>query len=193
MRILSKVSKKVKERGILGLIFTAIRKISHYIYLTDIRIKIGKKNIGRNCYFDGDIEIKCGEILFGNNVYVGRNVVFWGNGRIVIGDNSIISDYVSIFSDREVKIGKDCSIASFSFIIDSNHQVRKDILIHNQPKDTLPVEIGNDVWISASCVITAGSKIEDGAVIGANSVVSGKIPAYAIAMGYPARVIKNRE
>lgn len=54
------------------------------------------------------------------------------------------------------------------------------------------VIIGNDVWIAAGAVITRGIKIGDGAVIGANAVVTKDVPPYAIVAGIPAKVIKYR-
>lgn len=50
--------------------------------------------------------------------------------------------------------------------------------------------IGNDVWLGQGCKILAGSRIGDGAVIGAGSVVAGKIPPYAIVIGNP---LKNHQ
>lgn len=52
--------------------------------------------------------------------------------------------------------------------------------------------VGNDVWIGRRATILPGSRIGDGAVIGAAAVVSGEIPPYAIAVGNPARVIRRR-
>ena len=54
------------------------------------------------------------------------------------------------------------------------------------------VIIEDDVWIGAGTVITAGVRIETGAVIGANSVVTGDVPPYAVCGGVPARFIKGR-
>jgi acetyltransferase-like isoleucine patch superfamily enzyme len=54
------------------------------------------------------------------------------------------------------------------------------------------VVIGNDVWIGADVFITSGVTIGDGAVIGAHAVVTRNIPAYAIAVGNPARVVRYR-
>jgi acetyltransferase-like isoleucine patch superfamily enzyme len=190
--LLAKAKQRVAKRGLVGLLFAIWDKIVRTLYRARLRSIIGKHNMGRDCFFDRQIEIKCGTLKLGNNVYIGRNVVLWGKGTIEIGDNSIISDYVSILADSEVKIGRECSIASFTFVIDSNHQLSRDKLIHEQGKDTQPIEIGDDVWISASCVIMPGAKIEDGAVIGANSVVSTTIPPYSIALGYPARPLKER-
>ena len=52
--------------------------------------------------------------------------------------------------------------------------------------------MGHDVWIGTHCVLLSGAKIGNGAIIAANSVVTGEIPAYAIAAGSPAKVIKYR-
>ena len=54
------------------------------------------------------------------------------------------------------------------------------------------IVIGNDVWIGFEAVILSGVHIGDGAIIGANSVVSGDIPPYTIAAGNPCRVIRPR-
>jgi len=54
------------------------------------------------------------------------------------------------------------------------------------------VMIGNDVWIGAESLILSGVKIGDGAAIAARSVVTRDIPAYAIAGGNPARMIRKR-
>jgi virginiamycin A acetyltransferase len=52
--------------------------------------------------------------------------------------------------------------------------------------------IGNDVWIGYEAVIMAGVKIGDGAIIASKSVVTKDVPAYAIAGGNPAKVIRQR-
>jgi chloramphenicol O-acetyltransferase type B len=54
------------------------------------------------------------------------------------------------------------------------------------------VSIGNDVWIGQDAMILSGTRIGDGAVIGACSLVRGEIPPYAIAVGNPARVVRYR-
>lgn len=55
-----------------------------------------------------------------------------------------------------------------------------------------PPVIGSDVWIAAGARILRGAVIEDGAVIGAGAVVKGRVPAYGIAVGVPARTVRYR-
>ena len=52
--------------------------------------------------------------------------------------------------------------------------------------------IGNDVWIGRNAVIIAGCDVGNGAIIGANSVVTKDVPDYAIVAGVPARIIRFR-
>ena len=52
--------------------------------------------------------------------------------------------------------------------------------------------MGNDVWIGSDAKILSGVKINDGAVIGANSLVTKDVPTYAIVAGNPAKIIKYR-
>ena len=56
-----------------------------------------------------------------------------------------------------------------------------------------PVVIGDDVWIGARVCILPGVTIGQGAVIGACAVVSKDVPAYSVAVGNPARVVKKRK
>lgn len=103
---------------------------------------------------------------------------------------------------EKVVIGKFCSIAEDVKIVaggehNYNHVTTfplKDRLkgsklpIHHKG----PIIIENDVWIGTGAIILAGVKIANGAVVGAGSVVTHDVPAYAIVAGVPAQVIKFR-
>jgi acetyltransferase-like isoleucine patch superfamily enzyme len=104
----------------------------------------------------------------------------------------------------KVKIGNYCSIAdSVTFLCGGNHYTSRgttypfnllfdDIELpwHEYSKGS--IEIGNDVWIGYGATILDGVTIGNGAVIGACSLVTTDVPAYAIVAGNPARIIKHR-
>lgn len=56
-----------------------------------------------------------------------------------------------------------------------------------------PIVIGNNVWIGEKVAVLGGVKIGDGAIIGANAVVTHDVPPYSIAVGCPAKIIKRND
>lgn len=96
-----------------------------------------------------------------------------------------------------VQIGRYCSISVNVSIGAGRHPTA---WLSSQPFGTGPVFqendvdtiIGNDVWIGANAVVMKGIRVGDGAVIGAGAVVTHDVPAWAIVVGVPARVLKYR-
>ena len=113
----------------------------------------------------------CGKnIKIGKNVFINACCRFQDQGGIEIGDGSLI--------------GHNTTIATL------NHDFNPDKRANLHPS---PVKIGKNVWIGSDCTILPGIEIGDGAVIGAGSVVTKNVPANSIAVGSPARVIKQIE
>ena len=111
----------------------------------------------------------CGKnIKIGKNVFINACCRFQDQGGIEIGDGSLI--------------GHNTTIATLNH--DFNPAKRQNLT----PR---PVKIGKNVWIGSDCTILPGVEIGDGAIIGAGSVVTKSIPANTIAVGNPARVIKE--
>lgn len=92
-----------------------------------------------------------------------------------------------------VHIGENSLIAAQSYIIDCDHGIEKDKLIQKQKNTVEKIYIGKDVWLGANVTILKGAYIEDGAIIGAKSLVKGKIEKNVIAVGVPAKELKRRE
>ena len=110
----------------------------------------------------------CGvNITLGKNVFINSNCKFQDQGGITIGDN--------------VLIGHNVVIATINH--DLNPKKRADMY----PR---PVKIGNNVWIGSNVVILGGVTVEDGAVIGAGSIVTKDVPKNAVAFGSPCKVQK---
>lgn len=122
------------------------------------------------------------------------------NKCLIFGNNIEINDYVHIVASQSVKIGNDVLMASKIFISDTNHgcydgefaeQSSPLIRPNDRPLSAKPVVIEDNVWIGESVSILPGVTIGKGAIIGANSVVSRDIPEFVIAVGSPAKPIKN--
>lgn len=148
-----------------------------------------------------------------------KNVITRKN--IVIGDYTYYDDkngadkfeehvthHYEFIGDKLI-IGKFCQIASGIEIImnGANHRMNSvttypfNIMGNGWEKVTpkledLPIKgdtiIGNDVWIGENVTILPGIHIGDGAIIGANSVVTKDIPPYYVAGGNPCKIIKKR-
>jgi acetyltransferase-like isoleucine patch superfamily enzyme len=154
------------------------------------------KNLSPAVLLDGDIIVTgTANIEIGNKTRIGNDVEFetTGRGKIVIGENVRINRGVTICSYSEVKIGKNSLIGEFVSIRDANHGIKKSSIIKDQPHESKPIQIGEDAWIGRGVCILSGVTIGEGAVIGANSVVTKDIPPYSIAVGTPAKTIRQRQ
>ena len=115
-------------------------------------------------------------------------------GKLVLGDHALISTGVNIrAAGGSIAIGAHTAISQHCVLIAANHAVVPGQRYINTKWDEARtgVEIGENVWVGASCVILPGSKIGDNCVIAAGSVVNGEIPPNEIWGGVPARKIRD--
>lgn len=115
-------------------------------------------------------------------------------GNISIGDDSFINHHCCVWAspDGKISMGRDVILGPNVCITSSNHGIELGEPIRMQPGKDAPITIGDDVWIGANTVITAGVTIGDGCVVGAGSVVTRSLPALSICAGIPARVVRMR-
>jgi carbonic anhydrase/acetyltransferase-like protein (isoleucine patch superfamily) len=93
----------------------------------------------------------------------------------------------------DIEIGASTLIADWTYICDFDHKTEDlDLPIKDQGLVKSPVRIGPNCWLATKVTVTRGADIGRGAVIGANSVARGNIPAYAVAAGVPAVVLADR-
>jgi acetyltransferase-like isoleucine patch superfamily enzyme len=93
---------------------------------------------------------------------------------------------------ERVEIGAHCLFGPRCVIVDHNHGIQPGSRIDEQPCIARPIRIGADVWCGAGAVILPGVTIGDGAVVGAQSVVTRNVPSMAVVAGNPARVLRMR-
>jgi len=114
------------------------------------------------------------------------------NPVVQIGDRCLIGRGTSIIGHLAIEIGDDVYTGMNVYITDQNHGYENlDLSIGKQLPNEQPVMIGKNSWIGSGAIILPGSKIGDHVVIGANSVVTGEIPSYSVAVGSPARVVRQ--
>jgi acetyltransferase-like isoleucine patch superfamily enzyme len=115
--------------------------------------------------------------------------------RIKIGAGTFVNLGVMVAAAELVEIGEHCMFANGCFVTDADHRFDDpDKPVPWQgfiPKG--PTRIGDNVWCGANVVITGGVSIGRRCVIGANSVVTHDIPAFSVAAGAPAKVLKQIE
>ncbi len=161
-----------------------------------------------NCYnIKSTIHIGVSTIIEtdgGSNIFLNENVSITdfvkitaeNNGSVYLGHNVYIGDFSIIrASHAEIRIGNNCMIAQQVKLISTNHAYKdRNVLMRLQHIDQVKkgIVIGNDCWLGAGCTILPGVKIADGAVIGANTVVTKDIPEYAVVVGNPGRIISYR-
>ena len=153
--------------------------------------------IGRACEIcPSALFYRGGRIVLGDRCQVRHGVLLmpgYGDGVIEFGDDSTIHPYSLIAGTFGVHIGSGVRIAAHAIIMSHNHCFdRLDVPIFRQGIEGAPVYIEDDVWIGGRVTILPGVRIGTGVVIGAGAVVTKDVPARAIAVGVPARVLRYR-
>lgn len=127
--------------------------------------------VGKNLYIEPPLHANWGRNTYwGDNCYANFNLTLVDDGDIVIGDNVMFAPNVVISSTGHP----------------INPELRKKVA-----QFSIPVKIGDNVWIGAGAVIMPGVTIGDNTVIGAGSVVTKDIPANVVAVGNPCRVLRE--
>ena len=141
--------------------------------------------------------------IFGlpNKSHIGEKVRIYDNGifefgpdSIVFWGNNVLFSYGVVYCSRsKIQIGDDVQIGEYTSIRDTTHTYKDTTKTIRQSVDvSTPILIGNNVWIGRGCLIMPGTVIEDGVVVGANSIVKGLLKKNGIYAGSPCKFIKSR-
>lgn len=125
---------------------------------------------------------------------IGKQVIIRPSARITypwkvkIGDYSWIGDDVNLYSLGEIKIGSNSVISQKSYLCSAAHNYKKiDFPIYS-----MPIIIGDQVWLATDVFVAPGITIAEGTVVGARSSVLHDLPPMMVCYGNPAKPIKKR-
>ena len=111
--------------------------------------------------------------------------------RIVIGAGVYINRHTILDVDELVELGDETMIGPGCYLTDHDHAFTKDTAPGAGPLIVEPTRIGKRCWLGAHVTVLKGVTIGDGTVVGAGSVVTKSLPPGVLAVGAPARVIRE--
>lgn len=158
--------------------------------LTNARRTKGKLGMGIRYVLLKTIAKECGD-----NVAIHPDVYLLNPQNLTIGSNVSIHPmcYLECGKNGEIYIGDDVSIAHGATIMATSHKFSDNsISIKDQGVDEGTVYICRNVWVGAKVSILINTKVAEGCIIGANSVVTKDTQSGGVYVGAPARRIKDR-
>jgi acetyltransferase-like isoleucine patch superfamily enzyme len=135
-----------------------------------------------------------GRLEIGRWVHIGdRNSLRCHEGSLRVGDKVVLGTTNTVNCYLDVEIGAATIVADWVYVTDFDHVITD---VHTPIKDQgivkAPVRIGPDCWVGVKVTVLRGTRVGRGSVLGANAVVRGDIPAHSVAVGAPARVVRDR-
>lgn len=111
-------------------------------------------------------------------------------GLLEIGESTFINYGCSIAASQLVRIGPYCNIGTHVIMMDNDfHRIEPER--RNERPESAPIVLEENVWLGARVIVLGGVTIGQGSVVGAGSVVTRDIPPRTVAVGMPAKVIRN--
>ncbi|HIW90172.1 MAG TPA: sugar O-acetyltransferase [Candidatus Corynebacterium avicola] len=127
----------------------------------------------------------------------GEDVTVWSGLKVDYGSNIHLGDHVFINVDATildvcpVTIGDNCQIGPGANFLAALHPLEDHALRATGWEYGAPITLGKNVWFGGNVTVCAGVTIGDNTVVGAGSVVTRDLPANSLAVGSPAKVIRE--
>lgn len=131
--------------------------------------------IGRACAINGFVSLLCPT---GSTLTVGAGT-------------TMVQVSIQLHEPGEIMFGEDCMVSSQAYVALSDIHPIYDRATGARVNAAASVTIGDHVWLGLRSMVMKGSTIGDGAVIAAGAIISGPVPAHAVAAGVPARVVRE--
>jgi acetyltransferase-like isoleucine patch superfamily enzyme len=169
-----------------------------YYRLAKLRIRHPHVVLKGMVFLGRNVEIEArpgyGRLEIGAFVHIGDgNSLRCHEGSMRIGDKVVMGRHNTLNCYLDVEVGAATLLADWVYVTDFDHRTEDVHLpIKDQGIVKSPVRIGPDTWVGVKVSVLRGSRVGRGCVLGAHAVVRGDIPDHAIAVGAPARVVRDR-
>lgn len=136
-------------------------------------------------------------ITIGERCSIGPKCSFWMEGNnihITIGARTSFTDNVHVNAQEDnmsIEIGEDCMFSNHIIIRTSDSHAIYSNETNKRINYAKPIKIGNHVWIAPGSEVMKGVTIEDGAIVGSQTMVTKNVPANSLVVGRPAKVVKE--
>lgn len=174
-----------------------VKALVKYIYMLCFHPLITLKNANKKIYVGQRGIIRgLNHITFGKKVRIGNDVriqVYQKEAMLQFGNNVYMGNRNSFLLGGNITIGDNTLMASDILISSENHGTNPEssLFYGQQALICKDVVIGEGCWIGEKTIILPGVTIGDKAIIGAGSVVTKSVPSFCIAVGNPAKIIKQ--
>lgn len=112
----------------------------------------------------------------------------WAPWNLRMEEGSCLGHYVDCYCVAEITIGKNATVSQYSYLCAASH----DYLQSSMPLVAGPISIGDHAWIAARAFIGPGTRVGEGAIVGACSAIFRDVQPWTIVGGHPARFLKRR-
>lgn len=147
--------------------------------------------LGKNVEIHSTPELARLEI--GKWVHIGDgNAIRCHEGSLRIGDKVVFGKDNVVNTYLDIEIGASTLVADWCYICDFDHRT-EDVTYPSRTRASSRAPCGSDpTWIATKVTVLRGTRVGRGCVLGAHAVVKGDIPDFSIAVGSPAKAVKNR-
>lgn len=148
----------------------------------------GDTEIGERCYVAASAAVFPDRLRLGDDSYIAAHA--YVTGELSTGSHCTLNPFTTVRGD--VVLGDGVRIGAHTSLLGFNHSMAPDRPVHRQPLTSRGIRVGDDVWIGSHVIVVDGVTVGDHCVIGAGAVVTKDLPAWSVAAGNPARVLRDR-
>ncbi|MFI0542804.1 acyltransferase [Streptomyces sp. WSLK1-3] len=148
----------------------------------------GDTVIGERCYVAGSAAVFPDRLRLGDDSYIAAHA--YVTGELTTGSHCTLNPFTTVRGN--VVLGDGVRVGAHTSLLGFNHSMAPDRPVFRQPLTSRGIRVGDDVWIGSHVVVVDGMTIGDHCVIVAGAVVTRDVPAWSVAAGNPARVLRDR-